>query len=94
MFSWLKYLPLLLKMRDISNVYEEEKGQNKPWYLSRRFFGVVIIAIFAFLSIQFGFDMSALSPDVIANHIVNAVQALIGLYGIVMVIVGYFKRKK
>ena len=94
MIQLFKYFSLILKLKDISNVYEEEKGQNKPFYLSRRFFGVVIIAIFAFLSIQFGFDMSALSPDVIANHIVNAVQAFIGLYGIIMVIVGYFKRKK
>ena len=94
MFGWIKYLPLLLKFKNISDVYKEETGENKSWWLSRRFFGVVIIAIFAFLSIQFGFDMSALSPDVIANHIVNAVQAFIGLYGIIMVIVGYFKRKK
>jgi hypothetical protein len=94
MFKLLKFLPMIFKLQDVSKAYEEEKGIGKPWYLSRRFFGALLVVVFAFLSIQFGFDLKELDPNVIANHIVNAIQAFVGLYGAVMVLVGFFKKAK
>lgn len=92
----LKFIPLLLKGKSIADVYEEETGQGKPWYLSRRFFGAIITFIGAVAGVYFGVDVTLDEGmvNVLTDNIGSAVAAGIGLYGVILHIVGWIKRHK
>ncbi len=94
MFSFIKYLPLLLKFKSVAEAYKEEKGTGKPWYISRRFLGAALLLGAAFLGIQFGITLDQSLIDQIANNLADLVPAAIGLYGAVMTVVGLIKRDK
>src|SRR3989304_10149004 len=69
----LKYLPLILKFKNISAVYQEETGQGKPFYMSRRFIGLVITVIFAIVTIWTGVAVG----DAISFQIVHNMRAVV-----------------
>src|SRR3990167_10626230 len=82
--SFLRYLPLILKFKNIAEVYKEETGQGKPFYLSRRFIGLVITAIFAIITIWTGVTIDDVLSLPIADNIVAITTAVIALYGVVL----------
>lgn len=92
--NFLKYLPLILKFKNVSEVYKEETGDGKPFYLSRRFIGLLITIIFAIVTVKTGITVDEALSAQIAEHVVSIITALVALYGIVLGIIGHFKRTK
>src|SRR3989304_2012205 len=88
----LKYLSLILRFKNISEVYQEETGQGKPFYMSRRFIGLVITVIFAITTIWTGVTVDDAISLQIADNIVAVITALIALYGVVLGIIGQVKK--
>lgn len=93
MFSWIKYIPLLLKFKDVTDVYKEETGEDKPWYLSRTFLGSAIAFISTCLTVFFGIVVDAGTVQIVVDNISTIIPAIIALYGIVMTFVGQIKKK-
>lgn len=93
MFQFLKYIPLLLKFKDVTEVYKEETGQDKPWYMSRTFLGSAIAFIFTCLAVFFGIVVDAGTIEIIVNNTSTIISAIVALYGIVMTLVGQIKKK-
>ena len=90
----LKYLSLILRFKNISKVYQEETGQGKPFYISRRFIGLIITAVFAVITIWTGVTIDEVLSLQVADHVVAVITAVIALYGIILGIIGHFKRTK
>lgn len=90
----LKYLPLILRFRNVSEVYQEETGQGKPFYMSRRFVGLVIAAVFAIVTLRTGITIDESLSLQMADNVVSLITAVIALYGFVLGIIGHFKRTK
>jgi hypothetical protein len=93
MFSFLKYIPLLLKFKDVTEVYKEETGQDKPWYLSRTFLGSAIAFIFTCLAVFFGIVVDAGTIQIVVDNISTIISAIVALYGIIMTFIGQIKKK-
>lgn len=94
MLTLLKYLPLLLRGKGIADIYREETGQGKPIYLSRRFVGAVVVVIFAALTTYTGISIDEGLSLQVADNTATIITAVITLYGIILGIVGHFKRQK
>jgi hypothetical protein len=93
MFTFLKYIPLLLKFKDVTDVYKKETGENKPWYISRTFFGSAIAFIFTCLAVFFGLVVDANTVAIVADNAYTISSAIVALYGIIMTFVGQIKKK-
>mgnify|MGYP001600106607 CR=1 FL=1 len=92
--SFLKYIPLILKGKSIADAYNEEVGQGKPVYLSRRFVGTVVALAGAGASLYFDVSLDENVLSSITDNMVSAISAGVTLYGVVLGIVGIIKRKK
>ncbi len=92
----LKFIPLILKGKSVANIYEEETGQGKPWFLSRRFFGAIITFIGAAAGIYFGVNITLDEGmvNVLTDNIEGAVAAGIGIYGVILHVIGWVKRHR
>ena len=90
--NFLKYLPLILKFKNISEVYQEETGQGKPFYMSRRFIGLVITVIFAIVTIWTGVTVDDAISLQIADNIVAVITAVFTLYGVGLGVIGQVKK--
>lgn len=90
----LKYLSLILRFRNVAEVYKEETGEGKPFYLSRRFIGLLITIIFAIVTVRTGITIDEALSAQIAEHVVSLITALVALYGIILTVIGHFTRTK
>lgn len=90
----MKYLKMLLKLKSVAEVYQEEKGTGKPWYLSRRLIGVVLLAAAYGANQLAGIIIPDEMVNSLAGYVSDAIEVAIGLYGAIMVIVGQIKRQK
>jgi len=97
-----KYIKLLGLWKDVRKVYaQENQGKDKPWYISRRFFGAVVVLIggtlYTFLSITVPADMLYTMADnitTISTALKDVIPAAISLYGAITSIVGMVKKSK
>jgi hypothetical protein len=96
-----KYLKLLAQWKDVGKVYKEENGVDKPWYVSRRFFGAVVVfiggALYAFFDVTIGADMVPILTDsmaTIGGVIKEVIPAIVVLYGAITGIIGAVKKAK
>ena len=85
--------------KDVGKIYREEKGINKPWYVSRRFFGAVVIfvggALYAFFDITLPADTTQTVADnlsTVGGLIRDMVPAVVALYGAITSIIGVIKK--
>ncbi len=92
--GFLKFLPLILKGKQVADVYQEEVGQGKPIYLSRRFVGTVIVLIGAGASKYFGVSLDENVLSSLTDSTVSLISAGVTLYGVILSIIGIVKRKK
>lgn len=92
--SFLKYLPAILKFRQVSTIYQEETGKDKPFYVSRRFIGAVITAIGAILSIYLGVKIDENLLSTLSDNVETLITAIVALYGLIMLIIGHIKRQE
>lgn len=97
----LKFLPLLLKGKDIFDAYEEENNKKKPFWMSRRFVGAVFVMISAGLAIHSGVTIDPTDIEHITDQTMTFMQSVevflsagFGLYGSTLATVGTIKRKK
>jgi len=94
MLKWLKFLPLAGLGKDVSTAYKEQTGKDRPKVLSRRVIGAAIAFISAFVAIKFGVTLDATIIAQITESLDKLVVASTTLYGLALLIYGYFKRKK
>ena len=95
-----KYLKLLLRFKDVSKVYKEENfNKEKPWWLSRRFFGAVITFVGVLSVAFFGVDIDVATQNtlvdnvgIVAESLDKIIPSIITLYGIILGIVGTIKK--
>ena len=93
MFSFLKYIPLLLRFKDVTEVFKEETGKDKPWYMSRTFLGSAIAFIFTCLAVFFGIVVDAGTIEIIVNNVSTIISGVVAVYGIILTLIGQIKKK-
>ena len=88
-----KHIRSILLLKDVADVYKEEKGKDKSIFLSRRFIGVVIATgsagYFLYTGNQVNFDI-----ELMAKSITDIATAVGAIYGMVMLIVGQLDKTK
>jgi hypothetical protein len=96
-----KYLRLLAQWKDVGKIYKEENGIDKPWYVSRRFFGTVVVflggALYAFFNVTIDADMVPILTDsmaTIGGVIKEVIPAIVAIYGAITGIIGAVKKAK
>jgi hypothetical protein len=96
-----KYLKLLAQWKDVGKVYKEENGIDKPWYVSRRFFGTVVVFIGGALYAFFNVTIDANTVTVLADNVTTiggvikeVIPAIVVLYGAITGIIGAVKKAK
>lgn len=93
MFSWIKFLPAVLKFKDVSEAYLEEKAAGRPFYLSRRFVGVALVALAAVFGGIYG-ELDANFLSTLTDNVYNLITAIAGMWGGIVTLVGIFQAKK
>lgn len=86
----LKYLPVLFTFRDIKKTWQKEglNVKTKPFYLSRRFVGLCLVAVAAALSVKFGIKIDEASVQTLAGNVIQVAQGLSVIWGIALGIKG------
>jgi len=87
-----KYIKLLMAWQDVSTVYKEEQGKDRPFYLSRRFIGSAIGLLGVFLHVQFGISLDEATQISLINNVEKFIPAGIIVYGSGMAIVSFAKK--
>lgn len=93
MMNFLKFLPLVLRFKDIYEAYRNEVGEGRPWYLARRFIGVVMATIGAGVAIFSGVTLDSGVLDSITESILSLIGSGVTLYGLILTVVGIVRRK-
>lgn len=88
-----KYIGLILKLSDVSSIYQAEKNEGKPWWLSRSFIGSLIAFFATAVTVFFGITVSDGQIEVIVNSLTTIIPAVIALYGVIMTFIGQIKKK-
>lgn len=87
-----KYIKLLAAWQNVSEVYKQEQGKDRPFYLSRRFIGSAIGLLGIFLHVQFGITIEEATQVSLINNVEKLIPAGIIVYGSGMAIVSFAKR--
>jgi hypothetical protein len=91
--NWIKYLPMIFRLKQVSDKYKAETGAvKKPFYLKRRFWGVVVCLVAELLRRK-GVDIG-IDQEILTNNIMQVIQGVLYLYGVIMVVVGQLGREK
>jgi len=90
----LKYLPALLKMKDVAADVRAETGAEKPAIVSRRAVGGVVAVVLGAVAVYTGTEMSGTQSAQITDNIMSVISACGALYGAAMVIVGQIRKGK
>jgi hypothetical protein len=99
---FLKLLPLLLKLKDLTALVREQFPGGKPFYYAKRFWGAVVTIIFM-VAAYFGVDkeLIGMTPTQLTSNLhslATSIGAIGGaIYGVVMTLKGVTdaaKRKK
>ena len=93
-FKLIKWLPALLKGKDVAEAYKAETGKNKPAIVSKRFIGTVVVLASAIVSIQYGVTLDADVLNKLTGSLTDLATASTTVYGLVIVIKGVFDAKK
>ena len=94
MFKLLKFVPLVALGKDVRASVSEESGKDRPFWLSRRFVGSVLTLIAGFAAIQFGVKLDAETIAHLTDNITQLATTIMTLWGLVVTVIGYFKRNK
>lgn len=92
--NFLKFLPLVLKFKDISEAYQSATGKDRPAYLSRRFVGALLVLLGAIASIALGVQIDENVVMSVTNGLDTLIAGGITLYGAILAIIGQIKAKK
>ena len=94
MFKLLKFVPLVALGKDVRASVAEESGKERPFWLSRRFIGSALTLIAGFCAIQFGVKLDAETLTKLTDNITQLATVVMTLWGLVVTVIGYFKRNK
>lgn len=95
MFTFLKYLPkILFGFKDVSDTYQTETGEGRPWYLSRTFIFSALCFIGTIVTILTGITFDEVQIKAIADNAVTVITALVAIIGAVMSFVAQIKSKR
>ena len=108
MLYLLKHIKAILLFRQVADAYKNEVGKDKPALLTRRFIGSVAASIGAAATLYTGVQFDAGLIAGIEEHVTKVTDTgyqmyglvksiipdLIFLWGVLLAIVGYFKRQK
>jgi len=97
MFSFFKFLPLVMMFKDVTAAMQAAKKDataDRPWFLSRRFVGAVMMVVFAAISIASGVTLDANVVNSITDSTFTMLSSGGALYGLVLLIIGAIKAKK
>src|SRR3990167_8987083 len=86
-------LALAPTFKDMRTVYEQETGQGRPFYMSRRFRGSLIAGVATIAAVHYGVDFSPETIINISENLERVISAVTAIYGFVMILVGTVKRK-
>jgi hypothetical protein len=102
----LPFIPMLVKTlvgKDVSKEVEAVSSVivKKPLYLSRRFMGAILMSISGIVAIYMGVEIPEKEINTLADNLIIVIEVIMqneaiwtGIYGAILSIVGYFKRKK
>ncbi len=91
MLKLFKYFWLIGTLRQVAGVYRKEKGKPKPIFLSRRMIGAIFIAGSVMLARLADVEIGAKEVTQLSDY---AFELIGGGYGLVMLMVGIWKREK
>jgi len=94
MFNFFKYLPLFLSLHDLSKIYKEEVGAERPFYLSARFRGAVVSTLSLILFFTLGIDIDKDILQQIVDNTVNIIPLVSAVYGCVITVLGVIRAKR
>jgi len=86
-----KYIKLLAGWQDVQDTYRQEKGKDRPIYLSRKLIGSVIGLLGVFLHVQFGIAVDEATQISLIDNFEKLFPALMVVYGSGMAIVSIVK---
>jgi len=89
-----KYIGLILKFRDIANIYKEETGKNKEWWLSRTFIGSLVAFLSTIATVLWGVEFDEEGVKVIGDSIFQIISAAVAIYGIILTFIGQWKKNQ
>ena len=89
-----KYVGTALKLQDARIVYAQEKDEEPPIILSRKVIGSVILVLGIGLKMVYGIDLTEAIKEDLTKQLEALVTVAISIYGLVMVIISMFKKKK
>lgn len=90
----IKYVPAILAFKDIADVFKTEQGSDKPFYLSQRFWGVLIGGISVVASIVSGITFSPETIRGLSEAIPALIMAGSVIYGTVLAVKGYLDARR
>ena len=90
MFTWMKYLPAVIKLQDVSAAYQEETGKTRHPLLSRRVLGT-LLGTAAIVGGIYGVDFDPTQISTATDAVKTIVDSIIAIWSAVMVVVGILK---
>lgn len=92
MITYLKYLPqVLLAFKDVSQKYEAETGQGRPWYLSRTFVFSALCFLSTLITIATGVTFDKNTIAVVADAVPQIIAGAIALIGAILSFIAQWK---
>lgn len=90
----LRMLKLYGQVKDVRKAYEEEKGKKSPVFYSRKIVGPILAVIASVILYKTGIAIDENILKQLSEHIEVVISAIVGIYGIIMVLVSLFKGEK
>src|SRR4030065_1704544 len=108
MFYIIKHIKARVLLRQVADAYKNETGKDKSALLTRRFIGALVTSSGAIATLYTGIDIDAGMIAGMEEHLSKVADTgyqiyllfksiipdIVAIWGIIMVIVGYFKREK
>lgn len=95
MLRILKFLPLLMMLKDITDAWQKSTGDpNKPAWASKTFLGAVLALVGAAVGIGFGVVIPPEVLDLMAGNGEALIGSGIALYGSIMTLKGVYDKDK
>lgn len=95
MFTFLKYLPkILLGFKDVSDTYQEETGEGRPFYLSRTFVFSLLCFLATGATVFLGITFDQEQIKIVADNLVTIVTAVIAVIGAIMSFIAQWKSQR
>jgi hypothetical protein len=90
----VKFLPAILALKDVTVAFKEERKEDKPFYLSQRFWGILITSIGGVVAVFFGVKLDPTTITSLSEGIVGLITIGITVYGTIMTAKGVIDKRE